>query len=69
MQHEFYNTFEQRFSFSKTYCHTKVKGFNLTYYLPITGRRIFGFMPSEMWNADSLVQILNSERQVHFLWQ
>ena len=47
---------------------------SLSYYLPIAGGRILGFIPfpkgiSAMWNAISLVQDLNSCRRVHFLWR
>ena len=33
------------FSFFSTSCHTKVKEPSLSYYLPIAGRRIVGFIP------------------------
>ena len=33
------------FSFSETGCRTKTEEPNLSYYLPIAGRRIIGFIP------------------------
>ena len=33
------------FSFSKTSCLTKAEEHSLSYYLPIAGRRIIGFIP------------------------
>ena len=46
----------------------KAEESSLSYYLPIAGGRIIGFIPiSAMWNAVSLVQDLNSCRRVHFL--
>ena len=41
--------------------HSKVKDSSLHYYLPIAGES------RALWNANSLVQVLNSCRRVHFL--
>ena len=53
-------------SFSSTGCHTKVKEPNLPFCLP---NRIHTLPKgiSAIWNANSLVQDLNSDRQVPFL--
>ena len=37
--------FNSKFSFSKTGCHTKVKGPSLCYNFPIVGERIVGCIP------------------------
>ena len=60
------------FSFSLTSCLTKAEEPGLSYYLPIAGGRIIGFIPSPRVlvlceNAISLVQDLNSCRRVHLL--
>ena len=60
------------FSFSYTSCLTKAEEPNLSYYLPIAGGRIVGFIPFprvlvRCENAISRVQVLNSCRRVHFL--
>ena len=49
---------DSELSFSKTSCLTKAEEPNLSYYLPIAGGRIIGFLPfpkgiSAMWNAIS----------------
>ena len=41
-----FNRLKSEFSFSKTGFHTKVKVPSLPYYLPLTGGRIVGFIPS-----------------------
>ena len=52
-------------------CHTKVKEPGLLYYLPIpreeNSRVTFLRDNSGMWNANSIIQVLNSRHQVHFL--
>ena len=60
-----------QFSFSKTSCHTKVEENSPPYYLLIAGGRIIRFITfpkgiSTMWNANSLVEVLNSCRRVHY---
>ena len=62
--------FNSEFSFSLTSCLTKAEEPSLSYYLPIAGRRIIGFIPfprvlglCEMQS----VQDFNSCRRVHFL--
>ena len=59
------------FSFSfefRVFSLTKAEEPGLSYYLPIAGGRIIGFIPiSAMWNAISHVQDLNWCRRVHFL--
>ena len=63
------------FSFSKPSCNTKVKDPSLLNYLNTAGGRIIGFLHfsvgiSTMWNANSLIQILNLGSRVYFLcWQ
>ena len=52
----------------------KVKGPSLAWYLLIAGGRISWIRTitkriSTMWNANHLVQDLNSGRRVHFLWR
>ena len=51
--------------------HTKVKEPSLPYYLLIAGGRIveFIFNIRAMWDANNLVQDLNSDRRIHFQWR
>ena len=53
------------FLFSYTSCHSKFTELSLPYYLSMVGGRIIGCIPfpkgiSTMWNANSLVEDLNS---------
>ena len=51
------------YSFSQTGCYAMVKETSLPYYLPITGRKLVGFIPFlevlTIWNTNSSVQDLN----------
>ena len=55
-------------------CHTNVKELTLPYYIPIARERTVGFNTfakdiSSMWNANSIVQDLNSVHCVPYLRQ
>ena len=60
------------FSISKTNCCTKIKESSLLYYLPNSRKkniwiRMFPNYMSAIWNANSLVQDLNSDLRIHLL--
>ena len=56
-----------RFSFSSIGCHYKTKKLRPPYYLPIAREKIFGWMELALWNVNSFVSDLNSDRRVNFL--
>ena len=62
------------FSFSKASCHTKVKDPNLSYYLPIAGGIMIGFITfpripvysREPWKSDGVKREINGKNLVWF---
>ena len=61
------------FSFTLPGCHNKIEEPCLSYYFSLAGVKIvihnFPKSISGIWNANNLVQNLNSVRRVHFLWR